>query len=109
MMRKSTGYLAVTAFGILLLLFLIGLYPLRSQRDGAARIARQQALVDRWQLTDIALFTEAPYTRNPSLADRSAPFQNHPMAISQFPSESLLAPPEHLLREHRQNNPEAEP
>ena len=96
-MRKSTPYLALTAIGALLLVALIGLYPIRAKNDTDARLERERKMVNQLQLTDIALFTEASYTRHPNLADRFAPFQNHPMAISQFPSESLLAPPAHVL------------
>jgi hypothetical protein len=44
-------------------------------------------------LTDLALFTEARYTRNPALADLHSPFQDHPVALDHFPSGSLIAPP----------------
>jgi hypothetical protein len=96
-MRKSTPYLALTAIGALLLVALIGFYPVRAKSDTDARLERERAMVNQFQLTDIALFTEASYTRHPNLADRFVPFQDHPMAISHFPSESLLAPPAHLL------------
>jgi hypothetical protein len=44
-------------------------------------------------LTDLALFTEARYSRNPSLADLHTPFQDHPLALDHFPSGSLIGPP----------------
>ncbi|BBO92655.1 hypothetical protein [Desulfosarcina ovata] len=96
-MRKSTLYLGMTATGAALLLLLIGFHPFQPRQDAAGRLERERELVRGLQLTDIALFTEAPYTRHPSLADRFVPFQNHPLAITQFPSESLLAPPAHLF------------
>ena len=36
---------------------------------------------------------EARYTRHPALADRHAPFQEHPLALEHFPSGSLILPP----------------
>lgn len=51
-------------------------------------------LVARLGITDLALFTEARYTRHPSQADRHAAFQDHPMALEHFPSGSLLPPPQ---------------
>lgn len=57
------------------------------------RLAARAALVERLGLTDLALFTEARYTRNPSQADLHAAFQDHPFAIEHFPSGSLVAPP----------------
>lgn len=56
------------------------------------------ALVRRLGLTDLALFTEAPYTRHPALADRFSPFQDGPGAREKFPSGALLAPPRHPPR-----------
>ena len=51
------------------------------------------ALVARLRLTDLALFTEARYTRHPSQADLHSAFQDHPLALEHFPTGSLIAPP----------------
>jgi hypothetical protein len=47
-------------------------------------------------LTDLCLFTEARYTRHPSMADLSTPFQDHPMSLEHFPSGALMPVPPHL-------------
>ncbi|HLO79016.1 MAG TPA: hypothetical protein VK196_21380 [Magnetospirillum sp.] len=60
--------------------------------QGRASLARQAELVERLGLTDLALFTEARYTRHPSQADHNAPFQDHPLALEHFPSGSVLPP-----------------
>lgn len=44
------------------------------------------------QVTDLCLATEARYTRHPAMADRHAPFQEHPLALEHFPSGSLILP-----------------
>lgn len=54
---------------------------------------RGLGLVTRLGLTDLALLTEARYTRHPSQADRHAAFQDHPGALEHFPSGSLIPPP----------------
>lgn len=64
----------------------------------AVRIEASHALAMRLGLTDLALFTEARYTRHPSQADLHAPFQDHPLALEHFPTGSLIAPPRHLSR-----------
>ncbi len=64
--------------------------------------ADRARLVARLRLTDLALFTEARYTRHPSQADLHSAFQDHPLALEHFPTGSLLAPPAGL----RQAKPE---
>jgi len=66
---------------------------MRSGPEVNPAMARQVAA---WGLTDLALFTEARYTRHPSQADRHGPFQDHPGALEHFPTGALLAPPAHL-------------
>lgn len=66
----------------------------RAEADEAMR----RHLVEQLRLTDLALFTEARYTRHPSQADLHSAFQDHPMALEHFPSGSLLGPPLHLLK-----------
>ncbi len=65
-----------------------------------ARLDANRELVARLGLTDLALFTEARYTRHPSQADLHSAQQDHPGAFDHFPSGSLLAPPAHLTRLH---------
>lgn len=92
-MRKSIVYLCLTVAAGLVLASLIGLHPMIARRQHQDRQVHERRLVGRLALTDLSLFTEAPYLRNPNMADRFTAFQNHPMAISLFPSESLLPPP----------------
>ena len=56
----------------------------------------RRALVGKLGLTDLALFTEARYTRHPSQADLHSALQDHPAAFDHFPTGALLAPPPHL-------------
>lgn len=56
------------------------------------RLASTHALAEALDLTDIALFTEARYTRHLSLADQHSPFQDAPMVIEHFPAGSLTPP-----------------
>ena len=62
---------------------------------GPAQIERSR-LVAQLRLTDLALFTEARYTRHPSQADLHSAFQDHPLAFEHFPSGSLVGPPARL-------------
>ena len=59
----------------------------------AARWAEETRLVTALGLSDLALFTEARYTRHPSLADLASAFQDGPASLDHFPTASLIAPP----------------
>ena len=52
-------------------------------------------------LTDLCLFTEARYTRHPSMADLGTPFQDHPMSLEHFPSGAIVPVPPHLKQRTR--------
>ncbi|WIM04811.1 MAG: hypothetical protein OHM77_08865 [Candidatus Nitricoxidivorans perseverans] len=83
--------LAVAASGFLLTFadaaFLRGArLPVRAETAGLAA---------RLGLTDIALFTEARYTRHPTQADLHSAFQDHPLAFEHFPTGSLHSPIRH--------------
>ncbi len=91
-MRASTRFLAFLAAAAL------GWAAAAAHATGerarrAAEVEGRAALVRRLGLTDLALFTEARYTRHPSQADRFTPFQEHPTSLEHFPSGSVAAPP----------------
>ena len=71
------------------------LLPLHA-RHARQRIAgddrQRNAQLQNLHVTDLCLTTEARYTRHPAMADRHAPFQEHPLALEHFPSGSLVMP-----------------
>ena len=91
-----------------LLLLLVGLAAFalcfadaaRLRATAAADEAERTRLVAQLRLTDLALFTEARYTRDPSQADLHSAFQDHPLAFEHFPSGSLIGPPPGLVQSH---------
>jgi len=64
------------------------------------KLGANRALVEKLGLTDLALFTEARYTRHPTQADLHSALQDHPGAFDHFPSGSLLPPPAILTQSH---------
>ncbi len=70
----------------------------RQRAADAERIAAVATLAEHLGLTDLALFTEARYTRHPTQADLHAAFQDHPVSLEHFPTGSLLPPPAGLLK-----------
>lgn len=90
--RPGTIPLALLGLGLLLFLGTLADAAWRGHQ-AASTLTAQHKLVARLGLTDLALFTEARYTRHLSQADLHAPFQDHPMALDHFPSASLVPPP----------------
>jgi hypothetical protein len=92
-MQRSRVFLAFLALQVLLL---AGLY-LVAGRARAQQVRHdlpvQRELVRALQLTDLALWTEARYTRHPSQADRFAPFQDGPASLEHFPAGSVVEAP----------------
>ena len=88
MMRKSTiFFVTLLTCGSAFCLALVHA-RLQSQADLAA-IGRTGEMVKTLRLTDLCLFTEARYMRNPSQADLHSPFQDHPMSLEHFPAGSF--------------------
>jgi hypothetical protein len=95
--RKSTvflSYLGVTAGA----LFLVFVHAALERRDDSPFVRERAAMVEKYGLTDLCIFTDARYTRNPAVADLSTPFQDHPMSMEHFPSASVIAPPALIRR-----------
>lgn len=93
--RKSDAFFICLTVGVSLicLMFLDAAVSRRFDRE-AARERRE--MVEVLTLTDLCLFTEARYTRHPSLADLNTPFQDHPTSLEHFPSGAIMAVPPHL-------------
>lgn|GEM_PF-274188 len=96
-LRKSSFCLFLAG---LCILFLTGVFihaHLQRKADGPA-LERLSDVVRELELTDLALFTEARYTRNLSQADLYSAFQDHPGALEHFPAGSIAGPPAALRR-----------
>jgi len=86
-------------FLLWLLLLLAGIIAMLTwtqakRLDSAEHLNPQRAtLVRQLALTDLALWSEARYTRHPSQADLFTPFQEFPGSMEHFPAGSLINPP----------------
>ena len=94
-MRKSTLIMLFFITG-LLLTCLTAFDAVNRQDLAMEPLHRRAMLVRELGLSDLALFTEARYTRHLSLADRHAAFQDHPTSFDHFPSGSMYLPPSQL-------------
>ena len=89
--------LAAWFFALLIGLFLASFADAgRLAQTRTGEQAGRAELAAKIQLTDLALFTEARYTRHPALADLHSAAQDHPLSLEHFPSGSLMPPPAHL-------------
>ena len=91
-MIRSRIYLSLIA---LLLSVLVGFTAWAKQSAKSFMsydLPKKQQLVRVLSLTDLAIWTEARYTRHPAMADLFSPFQDHPAAFEHFPAGGLLAP-----------------
>ena len=91
---KPLSFLVVMALGVLTLAGVVIMdgwcdpVSQRHQLDNAR-------LVEVLMITDLALWTEARYTRHPSQADCFTAFQNGPTALDYFPSGTWVRPNRH--------------
>ena len=92
-MRKSTVYLAYVALS-LAVMFGLAVHASFARKQAAAELERSAALARQYRLTDLSLFTEARYTRHPSMADLNTAFQDYPFSFEHFPSGSLVPVPQ---------------
>lgn len=90
--RRSVLFVRAVA---LLSFTLAGLLIHARHRLGSAPpvVAANALLVRQLQLTDLCVFTEASYTRNPAVAGTAPAFQDSPLSFEHFPSGALMQPP----------------
>jgi hypothetical protein len=91
-MRRTCFFLIFIA----LLLINLGFLSLHSHHGKQLWLGEElrpnRELVRLLALTDLAIWTEARYTRHPALADFFAPFQDAPASFEHFPAGSIIAP-----------------
>jgi hypothetical protein len=93
--RKSTIFFVFVGLGAASFALMAAHAHDRNLKAQAAW-SEKARLVERLELTDLCLFTDARYARHPSMADRHTAFQDSPMAMEHFPSGTLILPPPHL-------------
>jgi hypothetical protein len=95
--RKSDLFFSALVAGALLICLMF-IDAAISQRLDRKFVQERREVVRVLTLTDLCLFTEARYTRHPSMADLHTPFQDHPLALEHFPSGAIMAVPPQLKR-----------
>ena len=93
--RKSDNLFIVVALGAAAFGLMIAQAHHHNGNAGPG-LKEKAMLVERLELTDLCLFTDARYARHPSMADLHTAFQDSPMAMGHFPSGTVILPPPHL-------------
>jgi hypothetical protein len=93
---KARTFIAVTVIQIIVLAGMLTWSVNTARARMAEEIPRKRELVLRLELTDLAIWTEARYTRHPSQADFFAPFQDGPSSLEHFPAGSVVAAPDQI-------------
>ncbi len=91
-MKKYQIFIAVLLCELTVLVVLL-FYASVQVADSKKQIVALRNLTRELQLTDLSVWTEARYTRNPSQADWFSPFQDFPSSVEHFPAGSLIEPP----------------
>jgi hypothetical protein len=93
--RKSNFFLTFLLAGMCIVC-LIPVHAFFAGEKARPFIEERMALVKKHGLTDLCLFTDARYTRNPAVADFATAFQDHPSSLEHFPSGSIISPPDRV-------------
>lgn len=92
-MIRARLFLVLTGLLLVTLAALLVQGETRARRFAAADAPALARLGATLGLTDLAIWTEARYTRHPSQADRFTAFQDLPGAFDHFPAGSIVPPP----------------
>ena len=91
-MKKCKMFLSITAVELLAVAAMIAYGRALSNDRSRVELPEKASLVKSLGLTDLAIWTEARYTRHPSQADFFTPFQDFPSALEHFPAGSVVSP-----------------
>ena len=97
--RKSGLFFLFFALGVMTTFTLFLAYPLLSRQEYRSALEKKKELVQKLGITDLCIFTEAPYTRHLSQADNFSAFKDSPLVFEHFPSGSMTLPPQLAGRE----------
>lgn len=101
-MHKHRAFFVFTLLEIAILVSLLAWGSARRAQHSSTSIPARRALARQLALTDLAIWTEARYTRHPSQADGFAAFQDFPSSLEHFPAGSIVGPPERLTGSDRE-------
>ena len=91
---KHRVFLILTALELAVVVGLVAAARRSAGEAARLHVPAMQAIAARLELTDLAVWTEARYTRHPSQADLFSPFQDFPSSLEHFPAGSVVGVPD---------------
>jgi hypothetical protein len=91
---RHRAFLLLTAVEVAVVIALVAHARGVAADLAATDIPAKRAVATRLGLTDLAIWTEARYTRHPSQTDLFSPFQDFPSSLEHFPSGSVVGVPD---------------
>jgi hypothetical protein len=92
--HKHLLFLLLTTVEVLIVIGLVASAHRRADEAATTLVPARRAIATRLGLTDLAIWTEARYTRHPSQADVFSPFQDLPSSLEHFPAGSVVGVPD---------------
>jgi hypothetical protein len=93
-MSRHRLFLLVTALELAVVVALVAHARGVAAALAATDLPAKRAVAARLGLTDLAIWTEARYTRHPSQTDLFSPFQDFPSSLEHFPAGSVVGVPD---------------
>jgi hypothetical protein len=90
--RAHRLFLAFVLVEVVVLGSLLAWGRVEVARCQQGELPARSAIVGALELTDLAIWTEARYTRHPSQADLFSAFQDLPSSLEHFPAGSIVPP-----------------
>ncbi len=89
---RSSSYVTLIVAGVILLDLSLFVVIQKRREMAKSEVAVMRQVVKELGLSDLALSTEARYTRHPAVSDPVVPFMDHPGSMEHFPSGSFWFP-----------------
>lgn len=90
--RAHRAFLAFLIAEVILLGSLLVWGRAEAARRDRHEVPARREIVATLELTDLAIWTEARYTRHPTQADLFSAFQDLPSSLEHFPAGSIVPP-----------------
>lgn len=89
---RPSAYLGIGVLAVMVVCWILAATISGKRGSSRAGWVESRVAVEAFGLSDLAVSTEARYTRHPAVSDPLAPFMDHPGGLEHFPSGAFFAP-----------------